>query len=836
MLRWTAFALLVMTLARGDATNSINTTTGTATVATATTTATTTGTSTAPAPDIPGLTTRVQAGDPCSCADLSLAYFTGNGVPKDLRKGFDLSLEAAMQGELGGIRNLGYAYRTGLGVHLNRDKAYAWYLKGAQQGDDLCELNVGLFEQFGGDRVANAYSARQWMEKAAIRGQPEAEARYGDMLVCGIGGPADLKKGFAYYLRSAPRFAPARYLIAKCYANGTYVARDPVLAWAWCVTAEGTKPDPKMADFPGKLESSSTVDQLAQATKLSKDLLKNNQYGPDQPDSMTSSLAPGASVTLKFQSVTGFIVVSLTLQDKEPVDFIVDTGCPSSFIDARLAPRFGLTGANPIAIGGVGPGLELMNLADGVTLAAPGLRLSGARLGLMDNFDFDRHVGQPIAGFLGIDILRHFIVHIDNQAHTLTLTQPGKDAPVVHGTELPLHFDHNSPFIPATLSSGTVTGSTADFLLDTGDRGDLSVGPGYQSRNPGLDFRSQVSSSIYGFGGLTDIGEGTANIALGPHLLKDVPTDIASRHTVAAFENWLSNGDLGRGIWTRFDLTLDFPAAKVELTPNARFNEPFLNNESGAGLWTAAGDYHTFLVFAVTPDSPAASAGVKTGDQLTAIDGKPTDPLTLDQIFDTLRPLGNHEYKVRRDGADLTFQVATYDPLRHPEQIPLYQTQPDLHPPGTKIASLAVNWMGTAIYPDAVILRASGLHVGDVYLQGTGNRALKQLYASGLFANVGLHADTTKDGLKVSLLVQPRPLVKTVTFTGLTPEEETALRPRLIAEEGLRISSTDLFKDAAMIKGQLGKNNPADRTVSIHLAYDDGTMQQRDVSIPKSTP
>jgi outer membrane protein assembly factor BamA len=144
--------------------------------------------------------------------------------------------------------------------------------------------------------------------------------------------------------------------------------------------------------------------------------------------------------------------------------------------------------------------------------------------------------------------------------------------------------------------------------------------------------------------------------------------------------------------------------------------------------------------------------------------------------------------------------------------------------------------MGPAPYPDAVILHASGLHVGDVYLQGTANRALKRLYATGIFANVGLHADNTKDGLKVSILAQPRPLVKTVTFTGLTPQEEITVRPQLIAEEGRRLSPSDLFHDTGTLQRLLGKNNPADRAVSIHVAYDDGMTQQRDVTIPKATP
>ncbi|HYK20391.1 MAG TPA: PDZ domain-containing protein, partial [Pyrinomonadaceae bacterium] len=46
-------------------------------------------------------------------------------------------------------------------------------------------------------------------------------------------------------------------------------------------------------------------------------------------------------------------------------------------------------------------------------------------------------------------------------------------------------------------------------------------------------------------------------------------------------------------------------------------------------------------VFYVTQDSPASDAGLRVGDIITAIDGKPSSTLTLDSIREMLKQNGH---------------------------------------------------------------------------------------------------------------------------------------------------------------------------------------------------
>ncbi|HYK21991.1 MAG TPA: PDZ domain-containing protein, partial [Pyrinomonadaceae bacterium] len=61
-------------------------------------------------------------------------------------------------------------------------------------------------------------------------------------------------------------------------------------------------------------------------------------------------------------------------------------------------------------------------------------------------------------------------------------------------------------------------------------------------------------------------------------------------------------------------------------------------------------------VFYVTQDSPASDAGLRVGDIITAIDGKPSSTLTLDSIREMLKQNG-HEHLVSIKRGEQSLQI-----------------------------------------------------------------------------------------------------------------------------------------------------------------------------------
>ena len=98
---------------------------------------------------------------------------------------------------------------------------------------------------------------------------------------------------------------------------------------------------------------------------------------------------------------------------------------------------------------------------------------------------------------------------------------------------------------------------------------------------------------------------------------------------------------------------------------------------------------------------------------------------------------------------------------------------------------------------------------------------MKKLYATGLVEDVHVSSTPTETGLQVTIDLQAAPLVKSVTFTGLSPEEETALRPLLRAEEGKRLTVFDLGQDTRLIREKLAKTKTPAPEVTSRRGYNE---------------
>jgi len=92
--------------------------------------------------------------------------------------------------------------------------------------------------------------------------------------------------------------------------------------------------------------------------------------------------------------------------------------------------------------------------------------------------------------------------------------------------------------------------------------------------------------------------------------------------------------------------------------PNRYFSDREEYDMSGMLLINGGADFKTFKVRRTIENSPATAAGLREGDIISAVDGKPTSNLTLEQVRQIFKQKGrSYRLTVERDGQKIQTKI-----------------------------------------------------------------------------------------------------------------------------------------------------------------------------------
>lgn len=80
----------------------------------------------------------------------------------------------------------------------------------------------------------------------------------------------------------------------------------------------------------------------------------------------------------------------------------------------------------------------------------------------------------------------------------------------------------------------------------------------------------------------------------------------------------------------RFKVTFDYSRQQLWLEPNGQSRRPQLFDASGIEVRPT--DAHEFAIVAIATDSAASAAGLRVGDLLKQVDGRPARDMTFGEI------------------------------------------------------------------------------------------------------------------------------------------------------------------------------------------------------------
>lgn len=125
--------------------------------------------------------------------------------------------------------------------------------------------------------------------------------------------------------------------------------------------------------------------------------------------------------------------------------------------------------------------------------------------------------------------------------------------------------------------------------------------------------------------------------------------------------------------------------------------------------------------------------------------------------------------------------------------------------PGT-VSKIEIKHVGPASVSDELIRSNIRVKVGDPYQRTATDDDISNLYATGLFYNIRVARESTANGVVLTYLVQGKPRLTEIHFTGNKRFSETKLRKKLTSKVGEPLDERKLFTDSQEIQKMYQKS------------------------------
>jgi hypothetical protein len=335
-------------------------------------------------------------------------------------------------------------------------------------------------------------------------------------------------------------------------------------------------------------------------------------------------------VTVPIQLLNNHVYLEARINGKGPFLCIFDTG-GHSLLTPETAKALAIHAEGEAPGSGAGEGVVTAGFAKGVDFQIGDLTLSHQTVTVLP-FASKEVEGFDEQGMLGFELARRFVTVIDYGAKTITFIDPARFDPRDAGTPIPFAFYSHLPQV-----RGEFEGVPGVFDIDTGSRVELTLtkpfveAHGLTAKHP----KGVLAVDGWGVGGPSRsyVTRG-AYFRLGPVRIDHLVASFGTQGK-GAFADPNYQGNVGSGLLKRFAVTLDYNHQVMYL-------KPLQPPATDVGVFDRAGFWLNlspagFKVMDLTTGGPAASLGLKVGDEITAVDGVPAHNVDLPGLRKRLR-------------------------------------------------------------------------------------------------------------------------------------------------------------------------------------------------------
>ena len=362
------------------------------------------------------------------------------------------------------------------------------------------------------------------------------------------------------------------------------------------------------------------------------------------------SFAQQPVATTTFEQYGDHIIIQLSVDDSEPLDFIFDTGAGITVLDLDVAKDLELIfDHEELAKAAQG---EIKSLAikhnkielNNYTLESD-IKLNAASLKHLEI-----SIGRDIDGIIGYDLAHHHIVRVDNDNNKIEIYEGEypKNGEVI---KFKSHMGiptikgsiklNNDEVIKGSFFVNTGAGTTLDFNTPFSNKHDIihKTGEHYSylvkdiSNNETLHYEGRVKT-----------------LSLGDFEFEALPIGISQVKQGIQANSHVS-GIIGNKLLQKFNILFDYPNNRLYFEKSQYFDSQVPVNCSGMDIQMNE-EMSAVLIHQIIADSPASKLGLSVNDELVSINGKSAMDLSLVEIEQLLKKAGETTtIEVKRNGS-----------------------------------------------------------------------------------------------------------------------------------------------------------------------------------------
>lgn len=365
-------------------------------------------------------------------------------------------------------------------------------------------------------------------------------------------------------------------------------------------------------------------------------------------------LSESAEITFPFDIFRGDIRFQCEINGHK-VNMLLDDGYMWDELLFWGNPRvdsLGLTYDGTIEVGGGSANGDkiISQTASGITVRFPNVEFTEQKAVVTPASSGTGSMWMGSEGQVSAMFFKHFVVDINFDKMMITLIKPEDFEHHGQGSEVAWKPMGYGPWcIPATLGLGNGREISLNLLMDLGYNDQLQLWAGKENiiSAPERALPADLGRNIQGVPTRGYVGR-IPRVIIGGYEIKDMLVAYVSPEDS---KEATAEAMIGLGLLSRFNLIFDYTKQRLIIEPNGKFNDAFEYDMSGFSTRRSRDDL--VEIDRIYDKSPAGDAGLKTGDQVISIDGKPIKDIDFFELQSLMRQEGKTiRLVVNRDGRE----------------------------------------------------------------------------------------------------------------------------------------------------------------------------------------